>query len=283
MTRTAAVVVTHNSQRWIEATLRTVIEQTTPADAIVIIDDASVDDTVAIVRRLLGGEADVRPAESTDPVRVTRIAQNFEQGVRACADFELVVLGDHDDLWHADRITHQVSLLEQQPAMAMVASDGRLVDVEGRAVGGTLRSVFPVAEGFNSMPPPEQMRETLRHSIATGGASALRPALFADLTVPPGWLHDRWWSLVATAMEAMLIDESVVIDYRISDEQEVGLERGSQESAGVARLSQLKASDGAGPLRKFRDVSTHLARVSTPATRTELSTRRLVRNLLGKG
>lgn len=283
MTRTAAVVVTHNSQRWIEATLRTVIEQTTPADAIVIIDDASVDDTVAIVRRLLGGEADVRPAESTDPVRVTRIAQNFEQGVRACADFELVVLGDHDDLWHADRITHQVSLLEQQPAMAMVASDGRLVDVEGRAVGGTLRSVFPVAEGFNSMPPPEQMRETLRHSIATGGASALRPALFADLTVPPGWLHDRWWSLVATAMEAMLIDESVVIDYRISDEQEVGLERGSQESAGVARLSQLKASDGAGPLRKFRDVSTHLTRFSTPATRTELSTRRLVRNLLGKG
>jgi glycosyltransferase involved in cell wall biosynthesis len=283
MTRTAAVVVTHNSQRWIEATLRTVIEQTTPADAIVIIDDASVDDTVAIVRRLLGGEADVRSAESTDPVRVTRIAQNFEQGVRACADFELVVLGDHDDLWHADRIAHQASLLEQQPAMAMVASDGRLVDIEGRAVGGTLRSVFPVAEGFNSMPPPDQMRETLRHSIATGGASALRPALFADLTVPPGWLHDRWWSLVATAMEAMLVDESVVIDYRISDEQEVGLQRGSQESAGVARLSQLKASNGAGPLRKFRDVSTHLTRVSTPATRTELSTRRLVRNLLGKG
>ena len=283
MTSTAAVVVTHNSQRWIEATLRTVIEQTTPAEAVVIIDDASVDDTVAIVRRLLGGEADVRPAESTDPVRVTRIAQNFEQGVRACADFELVVLGDHDDLWHADRIAHQVRLLEQQPAMAMVASDGRLVDVEGRAVGGTLRSVFPVAEGFNSMPPSEQMRETLRHSIATGGASALRPALFADLTVPPGWLHDRWWSLVATAMEAMLVDESVVIDYRISDEQEVGLERGSQGSAGVARLSQLKASDGAGPLRKFRDVSTHLTRFSTPATRTELSTRRLVRNLLGKG
>ena len=282
MSSVAALVVTHDSERWIEATLRSILEQSRLPDTVVVIDDASADRTLEIVVDVLGTDADVRAADTSASDRITRIAQNFEQGVRACEAYDIVVLGDHDDIWHPTRIEHQARLLADSPSVAMVASDGMLVDAEGQAVGGRLRTVFPVDDGFNVLSPAQQMRFTLRHSIATGGASALRPSLFADLTVPPEWLHDRWWSLVATAQESMLVDDVVVIDYRVTESQEVGLNRGTQESGGVARAVKVGGSQGAGAYRKLRTLQSRLGPLCTSQTRPEIGTRSLVRNLLQK-
>jgi hypothetical protein len=78
------------------------------------------------------------------------------------------------------------------------------------------------------MSKSKQFTYALRHSIATGGASAIRPCNFNDINVPEGWLHDRWWSLAATAQGRMSLDRKVVIDYRITPEQQVGLDTAQQ-------------------------------------------------------
>ena len=282
MSTVAAVVVTHDSERWIETTLRSIVDQSRTPDAVVIIDDQSTDHTLDIVAKVMGNDADVRSTDSTAGDRITRIAQNFEQGVRACEGHDIVVLGDHDDIWHESRVDHQVTLLGEYPTASMVASDGTLVDIAGQPVGGRLRTVFPVDDGFNVLSPAQQMRFTLRHSIATGGASALRPSLFPDLSVPPEWLHDRWWSLVATARESMLVDDTVVIDYRVTESQEVGLDRGTQDSGGMARAVKAGGSQGTGAYRKLRTLQTRLGPLCTSRTRPEIGTRSLVRNLLQK-
>jgi hypothetical protein len=123
------------------------------------------------------------------------------------------------------------------------------------------------------------MRYTVRHSIATGGASALRPAEFADLTIPAGWLHDRWWSLVATARRSMLIDTELVIDYRVIDTQEVGLGRGRQDDS---RLKRLTSAVTAGPevMGKLRDLHSRLRPLATDKAIIEsLSWARLLKAL----
>jgi hypothetical protein len=97
------------------------------------------------------------------------------------------------------------------------------------------------------------MRYALRHSVATGGASMIRPATFPDLSVPEGWLHDRWWSLVATARGGLLVDPGSVIDYRVQPGQQVGLDGSSQRHGGLVRLSSL-ARHGRRSLRKERDL-----------------------------
>ena len=279
MSSVAALVVTHDSERWIEATLRSILEQSRLPDTVVVIDDASADRTLEIVVDVLGTDADVRAADTSASDRITRIAQNFEQGVRACSDVDVALLGDHDDVWHPERVAHQVALLERHPTMAMVASDGLLVDADGEQVGGSLRAVFPVAEGFNEMSPADQMRTVLRRSVATGGASAVRPSAFSDVMIPPGWLHDRWWSLVATAREAMLVDDALVIDYRVTQEQEIGLDQGQQGQSTVRRLTGSMAH-ASGTVAKLRDITRLLSPLATPQTAPELAGRRLLRNLL---
>ena len=279
MSQVAAVLVTHNSERWIETTLAGLVDQTRRPDEIVVIDDASTDATREIVARVLGTDTRVIASTSTSDDRYTRIAHNFRQGVTAVRDSEIAVLGDHDDVWHPDRVAHQTALLEQHPGVSLVASDGRLVDAEGRALGGTLRTTFPVPDNINDLSPADRMRFVLRKSVATGGASAVRPAAFADVDIPEGWLHDRWWSLVAAAREGLLVDATVVIDYRVTADQEVGLDMGHQDQAMMGRMMT-----AAGGLRttmsKLDDIRNRLPAYATDATRASLTGPRLLRNLM---
>jgi len=278
MTRVAAVLVTSNSERWLEQTLTSVLAQTRQPDEIVIVDDRSTDGTRDIIARVLGDRARVHVSRASSPDLTTRIAGNFREGLKAARGCDIAVLGDHDDVWHADRIARQVELMEVWGETSMLASNGRLVDVFGNPVPGTLRDTFPVPADFNELSPAEQMRAVIRRSVATGGASAVRPAIFADRDIPAGWLHDRWWSLVATAREELRLDDETVIDYRISPGQEVGLDRGHQARSVLERVGEGAKSAGS-TARRVRDLQA-LSQDATAATARELRGPRLLRNLL---
>ena len=254
MTRVAALIVTSDSERWLPATLASIAGQTRPPDELVAVDDGSTDGTVDL---LLAAGARVVPATTTSLDVTTRIAQNFVHGVRLCAAADVVVLGDHDDVWHPSRIAHQVGLLEVWSQALMVSSDGVLVDADALPTGGTLRTAFPVTPDWDRLAPADRMRTVLRSSVATGGASAIRPDAFPELDVPPGWLHDRWWSLVATARNGMIIDREAVIDYRVQPGQQLGLHAGAQLSGRASRLAAL-IGQGGRARRKARDLRTRL-------------------------
>ncbi|MFM8155608.1 MAG: glycosyltransferase [Actinomycetes bacterium] len=272
-----AVLVTHNSERWLRATLESIANQTRKPESIIVIDDNSTDGTKAIL-----AEFAITPiAAITNAADVTtRIAQNFQQGIREAKDADIVVLGDHDDIWHPTRIERQAALLEADDSILMVASDGTLVDENGATTGGTLRTTFPVAANWNDLPANEQLAYALKHSLATGGASAIRPDYFAQQEIPEGWLHDRWWSLLATVRLGMLIDSEPVIDYRVQGDQQVGLDTGTQ-AMDSAQKAKSRAANLKTSVRKAKDLSTTLrAQCATPALWKQLSKASLLRHSL---
>ncbi|MFN8172632.1 MAG: hypothetical protein U0R65_12305 [Candidatus Nanopelagicales bacterium] len=83
--------------------------------------------------------------------------------------------------------------------------------------------------------------------------------------MPAGWLHDRWWSLVALARDGLIVDDGLVIDYRVQSGQEVGLDRAAQGAGVVGRVGAL-VRDGGRSWGKARDLRTRLRPLaSTPA------------------
>ena len=216
------VIVTHNSQEFLPELLVSIAYQTQQLDQLIVIDDRSTDKTTSIL-----SEHGITPtrASSVATDLTTRIAQNFQQGVNQAPANAVVILGDHDDVWRVDRVEHQVRAFTAAPLLAMLASDGKVNDLE------TLRTTFPIPADWSSMSKSKQFTYVLRHSIATGGASAIRPCNFNDFNVPEGWLHDRWWSLAATAQGRMSLDRKVVIDYRITPTQQVGLDTAQQDAS----------------------------------------------------
>jgi glycosyltransferase involved in cell wall biosynthesis len=277
----AAVLVTHNSERWLKMTLESIANQTRKPDRIFVIDDNSTDDTERIL-----SDYRITPIKATTTATetITRIAQNFQQGIRAARDADIVVLGDHDDIWHPARVERQVALLEGSNSNAgtsilMLASDGTLVDETGTPIGGTLRTTFPVVADWNELQADQQLKYALKHSLATGGASAIKPRYFAEQEIPEGWLHDRWWSLLATVRLGMIIDTESVIDYRVQGNQQVGLDTGTQGmSAGMKAKTRTK-NLGAS-MQKAKDLHSILgAQCAVPSARAELAYRSLLRHL----
>jgi glycosyltransferase involved in cell wall biosynthesis len=249
------LLVTRDSERWIEQTLLSVQSQTRPADRIVIVDDHSTDGTHQIAKRILGESLTWVESGSDIQDVTTRVAQNFSQGLAMCDLRDTVILGDHDDVWNQSRIEHQMEVMDQQPSCIMLASNGEFINVEGKGLNGRLRDVFPVPSRFNEAPPQRQLAYTLHHSIATGGASAIRPAGLRDRSKPPqGWLHDRWWSVVAVVQGGMIVDDVDVIRYRVQPSQIVGLNRGQQDLAGVRRMAS-SLGQTVRNVQKIREVS----------------------------
>ena len=245
----AAVLVTHNSGDLISETLKSIAQQTKQPDLRIAIDDHSTDNTKSILSE---HGFIVVDATTTRKDTTTRIAQNFVQGVKAAQELgaTIVILGDHDDTWHPTRVDHQVLMLEQNPATALLASDGETTP------GETLRTTFPVPSGFNNWDRKAQWRYTAKHSIATGGAAALVPANLSTIEVPDGWLHDRWWSLRAVHEGVMSVDTTRVINYRLSETQQVGLNTQGQHNP-VSRIMN-RLSNIPLTLKKMRDISTML-------------------------
>ena len=241
--RVAAIIVTHNSERFLPELIASIQGQTRAPDKIIIIDDGSSDQTIAMVREV-GWTVVTATTTATDVS--SRIAQNFTQGLRVAQDFDTAVFGDHDDYWLPDRVEHQVHQLQQHPDLWMLASGARIM-----GSSETLRDTFPIPEDWDDLPRTKRLRYALRHSIATGGACAGRPAQLLDRVnkctpVPAGWLHDRWWSLAATARNAVAIDSHPVIEYRVQPDQQVGLDQGRQ----AARVPRIRFSD----VQRSRDV-----------------------------
>ncbi len=231
----AVVLVTHNSQVFLQETVTSINSQTKQPDIMIAVDDLSTDGTQTLLH---SHGFQVVSATSTSTDITTRVAQNFVQGVRQAQQqgATTVILGDHDDIWRNNRIQHQADYLANNPRIAFMASDGKTTEFE------TLRATFPVPVDFNEWDRDQQWRYTAKHSIATGGASAIAPDRLSTLEVPEGWLHDRWWSLRAVRESSMAIDSEVVIDYRLSAGQQVGLETQGQGNP-VKRI-----------LHKFRDI-----------------------------
>ncbi len=235
MTSVGVAVVTHNGMQWIDECLQSILEQTRPADRIVVVDDASTDGTREHLRSNYATEIALLDAPRSEPASplAARIAANFAYAVRHC-DTELVALSDQDDRWVPTRLDEQVARIG---SAAMIAHDGYLIDESGHRLPGHLRQWFPVPDDFQQVDPARRFRYALHYSLATGGASMLRPQRFASLDVPAGWLHDRWWSLVATAMDAMVVDPACILEYRVSAGQVIGLDRGLQAGSAIQRIA----------------------------------------------
>ncbi|MCC7814312.1 glycosyltransferase, partial [Escherichia coli] len=82
MSRVAALLVTHDAQRWIGPLLASIVAQTRAPDVVVVVDDHSRDGTADLLRDALSGRLVLLEASTSTTDRKTRIARNFEQGLR---------------------------------------------------------------------------------------------------------------------------------------------------------------------------------------------------------
>jgi hypothetical protein len=176
-------MATFNGGVYLRDQLKSFLDQTVLPDELVVCDDASKDETVAILKEFGKTTAiNVRLFENSKTIGFTR---NFEQAIRHCTG-DLIFFCDQDDFWFPEKIEVILRLFEERRGKLLLVHDGDLVNERLEGKGVTMRRQVRAGWGTD---------EGLITGALTVMHKAFRPFV---LPFPAGVVgHDVWIHLLA--------------------------------------------------------------------------------------
>ncbi|MGL4340369.1 MAG: glycosyltransferase family 2 protein [Rhodoglobus sp.] len=223
-TTVSVALCTHNGARFVGEQLRSIFQQTRPVTEVVLSDDASQDDTIALVERLWGSAPHPLPVlKIIRNEKALGVTRNFEQAVIA-ASGELVALCDQDDVWAADRVALMAAQFEARPGLGALFTNARLVDAAGQSMGTTLFEALEISRHeLARVRDGHSFDVLLRRNIATGATMMFRRSLIESaIPFATEWVHDEWLAIIAAAVSEIDWMPDPLTDYRQHGENNIG-------------------------------------------------------------
>lgn len=221
----SVVLGSHNGAAYIGEQLESILSQTRMPDEIVLSDDASRDDTVAIARDVLSTHPEVQ-FTVIENVPALGVVRNFEQAALA-ATGDLIALADQDDIWHTAKLERIIAVFERRADVLLVHTDARLVDGDGVPLGMSLLASLEARPGeLREIHGGRAFDTLLRRNLVTGATTVFRASLLRD-AVPfaDDWVHDEWLAIIAAAIGSTEVLEDELIDYRQHGGNQIGAEK----------------------------------------------------------
>lgn len=220
----AVALCTYNGAAFLRAQLESIAAQERAPDLLLVVDDASSDDSAEIAREFGRGV----PFAVRVEVNESRLgfAANFGRAI-GLAEGDAVVLCDQDDVWHPAKLARMEAAFQRAPRAGLVVSDAELVDGELVPLGERLwDAVGLTAARQQAMRDGRGFDHLVCRTLVTGAAMAFRTA-FRDLVlpIPAGVEHDAWIALLVSAVaEIETIPEPLVL-YRQHGGNAIGARR----------------------------------------------------------
>jgi glycosyltransferase involved in cell wall biosynthesis len=228
MERVSVVLATYNGERFVAEQLETLRQQTRRPDELIVVDDASDDSTVAIVREFARHAP--FPVEIVVQSEHVGTCENFEEGLRL-ATGDIIAICDQDDRWMPEKLAVMEERMHQRPEALLAFSDAVLIDIDGDRLS---RSRWRIA-GFGASQWQAMERDPfgqmMKRQIVSGCTAAIRAEILPALLPFPAGLHpalptmmyDRWISLLAAAAAPVLTIPERLVEYRIHPAQQIGI------------------------------------------------------------
>lgn len=173
----SVVVLLYNLEAYIGAAIRSVVDQTRPADEIIVVDDASTDGSAAVVQ---GFGARVRYERLPENVGALSAAL---AGVRM-ATGDVVAMLDGDDLWAPNKLAVVEREFAADERLVLLSHDHVRADGEGVPTGERDETHRNIARILAAHPDAEGRSAAFRDTILAqkgfwlGSAYAFRRAAF---------------------------------------------------------------------------------------------------------
>lgn len=211
--RVSVALCTYNGACFLRPQLDSILNQTRPADEIIIVDDNSKDNTVEILREYSNLHQSIQVFVNE---RNIGFLQNFSLALsKTTGDF--VALADQDDIW---RENHIEILLSNIAGSAICVGEAEMIDYSGKSIGITfndLRRNFCIPQGNI----PKAYRIIYNYNPYRG----------ADMLINGDWVrtflpipkeveyHDTFLSACAALTSGLTVIRDIVSSYRIHEEQ----------------------------------------------------------------
>jgi glycosyltransferase involved in cell wall biosynthesis len=217
-----------NGARFLEQQLRSIDTAAFASAHVMVSDDGSTDDSLAIAKRVLSTKN--LSFEALEGPR-HGFAENFRSAIAAAGDtFDFYAFCDQDDVWHADKLPVAAAAILQHPAglPVLYGSRTRMTAENGEVIG--LSPLFARPPSFNN---------ALVQSIAGGNTMVMNRAAFVLLkraSANVRFVSHDWFAyqMITGAGGVLIMDQTPHIDYCQHGNNAVGSNKGIR--AGFKRL-----------------------------------------------
>ncbi|TFD70120.1 glycosyltransferase family 2 protein [Cryobacterium sp. Hb1] len=219
----SVALCTYNGAAYLEEQLLSILRQSIPVSEIVVSDDGSTDETLAVLERVVVAWPAVNVVVLRNSAALG-VTANFEQALAACTG-DLIALCDQDDVWWPERLERMVAEFTRRPELQMVHADARLVDAAGTPLGHTLLQTLGVSDVDRAAVHAGRAIDAyLRRNIVTGATMMVRRELVErSRPFPAVWVHDEWMAMVAAATGLVDLLEEPLTDYRQHGGNQIGV------------------------------------------------------------
>lgn len=219
--RLSVALCTYNGAAFLKAQLDSIVAQDRRPDELVVRDDASTDDTLAILHAF--AERAPFPVRLLDGRVNMGYAKNFEATIAACTG-DLIALSDQDDVWLPHKLKRLETALGDDPTALLAFSDAILVSEDLKPLERTMWEAVRLDPAIQQRLRKGGARSPLfRGTFVTGATTCFRSSLI-PLALPlgvPRW-HDAWLAVIASLYGHIVPVAEPLILYRQHGRNELG-------------------------------------------------------------
>ncbi|WP_295664899.1 glycosyltransferase family 2 protein [uncultured Mucilaginibacter sp.] len=218
----SVVMATYNGSRFLREQLDSIVNQTYPNLEIIVVDDCSTDDTVAILNAYAAKYANIK-------VYVNEVnlgyVKNFEKGL-LLSTANYISPCDQDDIWLPNKTEF---LMAKLAGNAIVYCNSAIINEAGELTGKKL-SDTKYLQTYDDC-----LQYTIGNTAAGHAMILTRKTMLDSMPLPTMIPHDYWLGFVATFESQLLFVDEPLVWYRQHSANVFGV-----KTEGVKKVKKVK-------------------------------------------
>ena len=218
MAKLCIVMATYNGEKYLSQMLDSLVNQTRPANYIIVVDDGSTDSTLDILKRYCPKlPLRIIPFEQNQGHRAA-FSRALEEARNVLDETDYIALADQDDIWLPQK--HEILIAEiEKQNVDLILGDAEVIDAEGKKIADSWRTLGHIPEHL-SLQAIMTGFTNVTGCMVLFRANLLKDVLPIPLEVP---VHDQWITFCASARNGYTSIRTPVIQYRIHGSNAIGL------------------------------------------------------------
>lgn len=204
----SVIMPAYNAEKYICQAIDSVRRQTYTDWELIVVDDASKDETVSIVKDYCRKDSRIKLLCNSRNQGVSRTRKN---GVEAAAG-EWVSFLDSDDAWRPEKLEKQIALQKQYNAK-LIFTGSAFMDSEGKPLEWVLH-----------VPEKIQYRQLLKQNLISNSSVLIEKKAYEECAVLADDMHEDfacWLRFLRKGNIAYGVDEPLLL-YRLSAQSKSG-------------------------------------------------------------
>ena len=222
----SVVLASYNGAEYITEQLQSIDGQSMRPDEIIIVDDASADNTIKLVEIFFyKTDIDCRLIEHKEN---KGYRETFFDAL-SYASGDVIFLCDQDDVWHEDKIERMLKVYEDNKAIKALNTSYELIDSEGNEISEGIRNKRRKKDIRNLY--DISLEDVLSYNVAMGCTMAftkeVKDILLEHINIIKTYNipHDWIINIIAAALDGLYMLNEALISYRLHGDNTIGLNR----------------------------------------------------------